>query len=272
MTISAELRVAARAAYRELWRASSQTFAGERRRNNLLLVYLFIPFRAKMRDDATKALAVPVPGAIEEHVKLTRDLALFLRRNIIQGQQTGENSWRLRVTKDTELGDNDTVKQPKDAVELNNRRARKQEKQQAAGDSAPAGAASDPPHPMYFSQLKRAVNRRKVPELREEDLEESFVRGTGPGGQSINKTANNVQLVHKPTGIRVFCQETRSLEQNRKRARNLMIAKLDQLYNPGISKEDLQRAKMRERERRRRKKAKKRAKERSEGAGADQDD
>ena len=47
-----------------------------------------------MRDDATKALAVPVPGAFEEHVKLTRDLAVFLRRNIIQGQQTGENSWR----------------------------------------------------------------------------------------------------------------------------------------------------------------------------------
>ena len=33
---------------------------------------------------------------------------------------------------------------------------------------------------MYFSQLKRAVNDRKVPELREEDLEEAFVRGSGP--------------------------------------------------------------------------------------------
>ena len=105
-----------------------------------------------MRDDARKALAVPVPGAFEEHVKLTRDLAVFLRRNIIQGQQTGENSWRasfapsssplyplfksssgLRVTEDTELGDNDSVKQPKDAIPMNNRRARKQEKQQAAG-------------------------------------------------------------------------------------------------------------------------------------------
>ena len=43
-------------------------------------------------------------------------------------------------------------------------------------------------------------------------------------------------------------------------------SQLDQLYNPGISKEDLQRAKMRERERRRRKKAKKRAKERADDA------
>ncbi|KAI4525207.1 hypothetical protein K525DRAFT_290858 [Schizophyllum commune Loenen D] len=249
MTISAELRTAARAAYRDLWRASSRTFAA---------------FRAKMRDDATKALAVPVPGAFEEHVKLTRDLAVFLRRNIIQGQQTGENSWRLRVTEDTELGDNDSVKQPKDAIPMNNRRARKQEKQQAAGDPHPTSTP-----PMYFSQLKRAVSGRKVPELREEDLEEAFVRGSGPGGQAINKTANNVQLVHKPTGIRVVCQETRSLEQNRKRARKIMIAKLDQLYNPGISKEDLQRAKMRERERRRRKKAKKRAKERADDADDD---
>ncbi|KAI5835730.1 hypothetical protein K523DRAFT_408827 [Schizophyllum commune Tattone D] len=263
MTISAELRTAARAAYRDLWRASSRTFAGA-------CPCLFrlsssdLPFRAKMRDDATKALAVPVPGAFEEHVKLTRDLAVFLRRNIIQGQQTGENSWRLRVTEDTELGDNDSVKQPKDAIPMNNRRARKQEKQQAAGDPHPT---SKPP--MYFSQLKRAVNGRKVPELREEDLEEAFVRGSGPGGQAINKTANNVQLVHKPTGIRVVCQETRSLEQNRKRARKIMIAKLDQLYNPGISKEDLQRAKMRERERRRRKKAKKRAKERADDADDD---
>ena len=39
----------------------------------------------------------------------------------------------LRVTEDTELGDNDSVKQPKDAIPMNNRRARKQEKQQAAG-------------------------------------------------------------------------------------------------------------------------------------------
>ena len=46
-------------------------------------------------------------------------------------------------------------------------------------------------------------------------------------------------------------------------------SQLDQLYNPGISKEDLQRAKMRERERRRRKKAKKRAKERADDANDD---
>lgn len=41
----------------------------------------------------------------------------------------------------------------------------------------------------------------KFPDLHGDDLEEEFVRGSGPGGQSVNKTANCVVLKHKPTGI-----------------------------------------------------------------------
>jgi hypothetical protein len=52
------------------------------------------------------------------------------------------------------------------------------------------------------------------------------VVGSGPGGQSINKTNNNVQLLHKPTGIQVKCQETRSLQQNRKIARKVLLEKV----------------------------------------------
>jgi len=96
-----------------------------------------------------------------------------------------------------------------------------------------------------------------LPELKESDLEESFIRGSGPGGQSINKTNNNVQLLHKPSGIQVKCQETRSLQQNRKIARKILLEKLDHLHNPGLSKEDLKRAREHERQRRRRKKARK---------------
>jgi hypothetical protein len=96
--------------------------------------------------------------------------------------------------------------------------------------------------PRNFSALRRAHRERKIPELREKDIEESFVRGgqkshfqvghsltyhsgSGPGGQSINKTENNVQLLHKPTGFRVGCQETRSLQTNRMLARRLLLEK-----------------------------------------------
>jgi len=129
-------------------------------------------------------------------------------------------------------------------------------------DSENADTTSTTPNiPRYYSQLKKVSMHREVPVLREEDLEESFVRGSGPGGQSINKTENNVQLLHKPTRIRVSCQDTRSLELNRHFARKRLTEKLDQLQNPGLSKEQMKKARQIERERRRRKKAKKKAKE-----------
>lgn len=64
-------------------------------------------------------------------------------------------------------------------------------------------------------------------------------------------------LLHKPTGLRVSCQETRSLSQNRKLARRILLGKLDALYNPGLSKQEVKKALQQERKRRRKKKAKK---------------
>ncbi|XP_061458626.1 mitochondrial translation release factor in rescue isoform X2 [Rhineura floridana] len=66
--------------------------------------------------------------------------------------------------------------------------------------------------------------------LNEDDLEEQFVRGSGPGGQATNKTSNCVVLKHLPSGIVVKCHQTRSVEQNRKRAREILQEKVDVFY------------------------------------------
>ncbi len=84
---------------------------------------------------------------------------------------------------------------------------------------------------------------RPLPELDEDDLIESFVRGSGAGGQKINKTSNKVVLKHVATQIRVECQDTRSLQQNRKIARKRMQLKLDQHYNGLCSRTEMKVAK-----------------------------
>lgn len=70
--------------------------------------------------------------------------------------------------------------------------------------------------PEKLAALKK---RMESLEIRERDLEERFVRGTGHGGQKVNKTNNCVYLKHLPTGIAVKCHMDRSRELNRFLAR-----------------------------------------------------
>lgn len=56
----------------------------------------------------------------------------------------------------------------------------------------------------------------------EDDLDESFILGGGPGGQKTNKTSSVVRLVHEPSGIQVRVGESRSREENRWLARRLL--------------------------------------------------
>jgi protein subunit release factor B len=61
----------------------------------------------------------------------------------------------------------------------------------------------------------------------EADVEETFIRSGGHGGQNVNKTATCVQLIHRPTGLQVKCQTTRHQGQNRLLARQLLLDKLE---------------------------------------------
>ncbi len=74
--------------------------------------------------------------------------------------------------------------------------------------------------------LERIKAKMAIAELSEEDIEESFLRGGGSGGQKINKTSSCVRLLHKPTGTQIRCQETRSREANRMLARRMLAEKL----------------------------------------------
>ena len=67
--------------------------------------------------------------------------------------------------------------------------------------------------------------------IRESDLLEKFVRGSGSGGQKINKTSNCVFLKHLPTGVCIKCQMDRSREMNRFLARRELCDQLEAIRN-----------------------------------------
>lgn len=79
------------------------------------------------------------------------------------------------------------------------------------------------------SEEKNRWLRQKMAELgvREEDLEESFVRSSGNGGQHVNKTSSCVQLEHKPTGLTAACMRERSQSVNRFLARRELLERIE---------------------------------------------
>ena len=79
--------------------------------------------------------------------------------------------------------------------------------------------------PSALGKARAALPPR--PTVPEDTLTEAFLRGSGPGGQKINKTSSAVQLKHLPTGIVVKSQATRSQSQNRKIARMMLAQKLE---------------------------------------------
>lgn len=93
--------------------------------------------------------------------------------------------------------------------------------------------------------------------VRESDLEESFVRSGGHGGQNVNKTSTCVMLLHRPTGLQVKCQETRQQGLNRFIARRLLLDKIETQKNEraGAQRAELEKIRRQKRKRSRRAKA-----------------
>ena len=78
--------------------------------------------------------------------------------------------------------------------------------------------------------LSKAGNRLPPrPTLPDSDIKEAYVKGTGPGGQAINKTNSAAQLTHIPTGIVVKSQATRSRSQNYTIAKRLLAERVELL-------------------------------------------
>jgi protein subunit release factor B len=71
------------------------------------------------------------------------------------------------------------------------------------------------------------VERLAAVGVRVADVEERFVRGTGPGGQKINKTSSTVWLRHAATGLEVRCQRERSQAANRELAWQELVGRLE---------------------------------------------
>jgi protein subunit release factor B len=69
------------------------------------------------------------------------------------------------------------------------------------------------------------------------DVDERFVRGSGPGGQKINKTSSTVWLRHRPTGVEVRCQAERSQAANREQAWLELCGKLADRARAAAAKE-----------------------------------
>ena len=90
----------------------------------------------------------------------------------------------------------------------------------------------------------------------EDQLEETFIHSSGPGGQNVNKVATCVVLRHRPSGLEVRCQRERSQALNRYLARRTLLQRLEAERLGRLSAEAQRIAKIRRQKRRRSRRAK----------------
>jgi len=100
------------------------------------------------------------------------------------------------------------------------------------------------------------IQRMAALGVREADIEESFVRSGGHGGQNVNKVSSCVMLLHRPTGLQVKCQETRQQGLNRFLARRLLLDKIEARQKGFVAADQAEREKIRRQKRKRSRRAK----------------
>lgn len=107
-------------------------------------------------------------------------------------------------------------------------------------------------------KFKDLLNRMALCGINENDLLEKFIKGTGPGGQKVNKSSTCVYLKHEPTQIEVKMGQERTQSLNRYYARKRMCELIEELKfgknSPSLQKEDKIRRQKERRKRRRRRK------------------
>ncbi len=111
---------------------------------------------------------------------------------------------------------------------------------------------------IFVGRDKEETLKKRMSELgiREEDIEEKFVRSQGKGGQNVNKLETCVYLKHLPTGIEVKCQQERYQAMNRFLARRILTDKIEALVRGKKSAERARIEKIRRQKRRRSRRAK----------------
>ena len=100
------------------------------------------------------------------------------------------------------------------------------------------------------------LERMKKFNVTEDDIEEKFIKASGPGGQKVNKTSSGVSLNHIPTGIKVKYQQERSQSLNRFFARRVLVDHIEREQNGFTAEEKKRREKIRSKKRKRTKSGK----------------
>ncbi|CAI7653331.1 unnamed protein product [Penicillium glandicola] len=118
-----------------------------------------------------------------------------------------------------------------------------------------------------FSQTPIVPAKPLPPRLKinDADISISYLKGTGPGGQKINKTNSAVQIIHKPSGVVIKCQATRSQSQNAKIARSLLADRVEAQLNGDNSRVAIKAAAARKKKASKMKKTRRKYRELGEG-------